>query len=106
MPGVGWETRSPLKDLIPIESEAGFSQDKGKGKERAEMDKGLPEKACTISLTISKYSGAFHGESDSCFIYDWIDDNHRDSSSDQDIKENEWLTDRSYQDAVKGDLTK
>ena len=105
MPGMVWEAHSPSKDLIPIESEVGSSQVKGKGKEKAEMDKGKPERACSQSLTVSEYSGAFHGGEDHCFIYDWTDDEHRDSFSDQDIKECRWLTDRSYQDAAKGDLT-
>ena len=101
-----WEPHSPLKDHIPIKSEASLSQDKGKGKEKAEMDEGKPERAQSQSLTISKYSGVFHGGEDHCFIYDWIDNKHRVSFSDQDIKEGKWLTDRSYQDAVEGDLTK
>ena len=41
MPGMVWEACFSLKDLIPIESKAGSSQDKGKGKEKAEMDKGM-----------------------------------------------------------------
>ena len=45
MPGMVWEVCSPLKDLIPIKSKAGSSQDKGKGKENAEMDEGMPEEA-------------------------------------------------------------
>jgi hypothetical protein len=36
--------------------------------------------------------------SDSAFVYDWIDDTHGDSWSDQGVKESEWLTDQSYQD--------
>lgn len=70
------------------------------------MDKGRPEKARSPSLTISEYAGVFHHGIDSTFVYDWIDNNHRDSFSDQDIKESQWLTDQSYQDAVEGDLTK
>ena len=105
MPGMVWEACFSLKDLIPIESKAGSSQDKGKGKEKAEMDKGMCEKACAISLTVSKYSGVFHGRNNSCFVYVWIDSNHGDSFSDQDIKECNWLTDGSYQDAIEGDLT-
>jgi hypothetical protein len=45
MPGVAWELKSPIKELIPIESVAGPSQDKGKGREQAEMDEGKPKKA-------------------------------------------------------------
>jgi hypothetical protein len=41
MPGVAWELKSPIKELIPIESVAGHSWVKGKGKEQAEMDEGL-----------------------------------------------------------------
>ena len=70
------------------------------------MDKGKPERAWSQSVTVSEYSGVFHGGDDCCFIYDWIDNEHRDSFSDQDVKECEWLTDRSYQDAIEGDLTK
>jgi hypothetical protein len=45
MPGISWESKSPLKNLIPIKSLAGPSQDKGKGRERLEMDKGKSERA-------------------------------------------------------------
>jgi hypothetical protein len=44
MPGVSWELKSPLKELIPIKSMAGPSQDKGKDKEQIEMDEGKSEK--------------------------------------------------------------
>jgi hypothetical protein len=81
MPGISWETHFPLKDLVLIESKAGPNQDKGKGKEQVEMDKGKPEKAQSPSLTISEYEGAFHN-GDSAFVYNWIDDNHGDSFSD------------------------
>ena len=84
---VVWEPHSSLKDLIPIKSEAGSCQDKGKGKEKAEMDKGKPKRAHFQSLTMSKYASVFHGGEDSCFVYSWIDDKHGDSFSDQDIKE-------------------
>ena len=97
--------RSPLKDLIPIEPEASPSQDKGKGKEKAEMDKGKPKRACSQSLTVSEHASAFHGGEDSCFAYSWIDNEHGDSFSNQDIKESKWLTNRSFVDASKGDLT-
>ena len=99
LPGMVRETHSPLKSLIPIESKAGLSQNKGKGKGEAEMDKGKPEKARSPSLTISKYMSAFHHGEDSAFVYNWIDDNHGDSFSDQDVKESKWLTDQSYMDA-------
>ena len=106
MPGIVWEPHSPLKDLIPIKSEVGLSQDKGKGKEKAKMDKGKPKRVMSQSLTISKYTGAFRGGEDSCFAFSWIDDKHGDSFSNQDIKESKWLTDRSFVDATEGDLTK
>jgi hypothetical protein len=98
MPGIGWEVCSPLKDLILIESVAGPSQDKGKGREWMEMDKGKPEKARSPSSTISEYEGAFHGGEDSALGYDWINDEHGDSWSDRDVKETEWLMDQLYQD--------
>jgi hypothetical protein len=69
MPGVAWELKSPLKELIPIELMAGPSHDKGKGKEQAEMDEGKPEKAQSPSLTVSEYEGVFHGGEDSAFVY-------------------------------------
>ena len=69
------------------------------------MDEGKPKRAQSPSLTMSKYASAFH-KGDSCFVYNWIDDKHGDSFSDQDIKETEWLTDRSFVAALKGDLTK
>ena len=61
----------------------GLSQDKGKGKERAEMEECKPEKAHSQSLTVSEYAGAFHGGEDSCFVYSWIDNKHGDSFSNQ-----------------------
>ena len=95
------EVRSPLKDLIPIEASAGPSQDKGKGRAIEAMDEGKSERACSVSLTISKYEGAFHGGS-SAFVYDWIDDAHGDSSPEGSWESIEdWMTDRSYQDATK-----
>jgi hypothetical protein len=63
------------------------------------MDKGKSERAWLVSLTISKFEGAFHG-GDSCFVYNWIDDEHS-SSSPEGLKETEWLTNQSYQDASK-----
>ena len=90
---------SPLKDLIPIESTAGPSQDKGKGKAVNTMDKGKSEWAHLVSLTISKYEGAFHGGS-LAFVYDWIDNVHGDSDPEGPRESVEdWLTDRSYGDA-------
>jgi hypothetical protein len=80
MPGV--KLQSPIRDLIPIESLAGPSQDKGKGRAVESMDEGKSEKERSVSLTISEFEGAFHGGS-SAFVYDWIDD---------------WLTDQSYMD--------
>jgi hypothetical protein len=88
-----------LKDLIPIKSSAGPSQDEGKGKEVDLMDKGKSERARSVSLTVSEFAGVFHQGKDSAFIYNWIDDNHGDSRSDLDIKETEWLTDQLYFDA-------
>ena len=38
------EIHSPLKDLIPIESSAGPSQDKGKGRAIKAMDEGKSER--------------------------------------------------------------
>jgi hypothetical protein len=60
MLGISWETRSPLKDLVPIESVTSPSQDKGKGQEQTEVDEGKPKKAQSFSLTISEYEGAFN----------------------------------------------
>ena len=77
MPGV--TLRSPLRDLIPIELSSGPSQDKGKGRAIEAMDEGKLERAWSVSVTISKYEGAFHGGS-LAFIYNWIDDTHGDSS--------------------------
>jgi hypothetical protein len=62
MPGVNWELKSPLKELVPIESTAGPSHDKGNGREQAEMDEGKSERAWSISLTISKFPGATVGK--------------------------------------------
>jgi hypothetical protein len=78
MPGVGY--RSPIKELIPIESSAGPSQDKGKGREVVKaMDEGKSKKARSPSLTVSEYATAFHQGEDSAFVYKWIDDDHGDS---------------------------
>ena len=90
-----------LKDLIPIESLAGPSQDKGKGRAIEAMDKGKSERAHLVSVTISEYEGAFHGGS-SAFVYDWIDDVHGDSDPEGPRASIEdWMTDRSYQDAAE-----
>ena len=97
MPGVALEKRSPLKELIPIEVVAGSSQGKGKSREEKEMDKGAIEKAQSPSLTMSKYADLFH-EGDSAFVYNWIDDETGDSNLQVDMKESEWLSNRSYFD--------
>jgi hypothetical protein len=82
MPGV--TLKSPIKDLVPIELEAGPSQDKGKGQ--------------AMSLTVSEFKGAWHGGESSSFIYNWIDDEHGDSDP-EGPRESDWMTDRSYFDA-------
>jgi hypothetical protein len=90
--------QSPIRDLIPIDSSAGPSQDMGKGKAVERMDEGKSERGCSVSLTVSEYEGAFHG-GDSAFVYDWIDDAHSDSSPEGPRESIEdWLTDRSYVD--------
>ena len=95
------EVQSPLKDLIPIKSLAGPSQDKGKGRAIEAMDKGKSERAHLVSLTVSEYKGVFHGGS-SAFVYDWIDNAHGDSSPEGPRESIEdWMTDRSYQDAAE-----
>ena len=96
------EIQSPLKDLIPIESSAGPSQDKGKGRAIKVMDEGKSERACSVSLTVSEYEGVFHGGS-LAFVYDWIDDAHVDSSL-EGLRESfveDWMMDRLYQDAAE-----
>jgi hypothetical protein len=45
-----------------------------------------------LALTMSEFEGAFHGGSSGCFVYNWIDDAHGDSSP-EGLKETEWLTD-------------
>jgi hypothetical protein len=99
MPGIGWESKSLLKALIQVKSSAGPSKDKGKGKAVKVMDEGKSERGRSVSLTVSEFKGVFHGGS-GCFIYDWINDEHGDSSL-EGLKEMEWLTDQSYQDASK-----
>jgi hypothetical protein len=50
---------------------------------------------------MSKYEGVFHG-GDSCFVYDWIDNAHSDSSPEGPRESiDDWLTDQSYMDASK-----
>ena len=88
-----------MKNLIPIKSSAGPSQDKGKGKAIEAMDEGKLERAHSVSVTVSKYEGAFHGGS-SAFVYDWIDDAHGDSNPEGPRESLEdWMMDQSYQDA-------
>jgi hypothetical protein len=70
MPGV--KLQSPIRDLIPIESSAGPSQDKGKGRAIEEMDEGKSERGRAGSLTVSEFEGVFHN-GDACFVYNWID---------------------------------
>jgi hypothetical protein len=97
MPGV--KLQSPIRDLIPIESSAGPSQDKGKGRAVEAMDKGKLERERSVSLTMSKFEGAFHGGS-SAFVYDWINNEHGDSSPEGPRESvDNWLTDQSYMDA-------
>ena len=77
------------------------SQDKGKGRAIEAMDEGKSERAHSVSLTISKYEGAFHGGS-LAFMYNWIDDAHGDSSPEGPRESIEdWMTDWSYQDVVE-----
>ena len=66
------------------------------------MDEGKSERACSVSLTISEYEGAFHGGS-LAFVYDWIDDAHGNSSPEgpRESFVEDWMTDRSYQDAAE-----
>jgi hypothetical protein len=99
MPGV--KLQSPIRDLIPIESSAGPSQDKGKGRAVDEEERDSPVKERAGSLTISEYefAGAFH-QGDACFVYNWIDDEHGDSEPEGPGESLEdWITDRSYHDA-------
>jgi hypothetical protein len=97
MPGV--KLQSPIRELIPIGSSVGPSVDKGKGRAVELMDEGKPEREWLVSLTVSKFEGAFHGGS-SAFVYDWIDDAHGDSSPEGPRESvDDWLTDQSYMDA-------
>jgi hypothetical protein len=100
----GDQLRSPIRDLIPIDSPAGPSQDKGKGRAVEAMDEGKSEGGRAVSLTISKYESAFHRGS-SAFVYDWIDDAHGDSDpEDPGESVDDWLTDKSYMDASKNPI--
>jgi hypothetical protein len=99
MPGV--KLQSPIRDLIPIKSLASSSQDKGKGRAVDPMDEGKSERERSVSLTVSKFEGAFHGGS-SAFVYNWINDEHGDSSPEGPRESiDDWLTDQSYVDANK-----
>ena len=65
------------------------------------MDKGKLERACSVSMTVSEYKGAFHGGS-LAFMYNWIDDAHGDSNPEGPRESLEdWMTDRSYQDTAE-----
>jgi hypothetical protein len=93
--------QSLIRDLIPVESSAGPSQDKGKGRAVDPLDEGKSERGHLVSLTISKYEGAFHGGSLD-FVYNWIDNGHGDSSPEGPRESiGDWLTDQSYMDANK-----
>jgi hypothetical protein len=97
MPGV--KLQSLIRELIPIESSASPSQDKGKGRAVESMDEGKSERECLVSLTMSKFEGVFHGGS-LAFVYDWIDDVHGDSDPEGPRESvDDWLTDQSYMDA-------
>jgi hypothetical protein len=97
MPGV--KLQSPIRDLIPIDSSAGPSRDKGKGRAVDPMDEGKSKRERLVSLTVSEFEGAFHGGS-SAFVYDWINDEHGDSSPEGPRESvDDWLTDQSYMDA-------
>jgi hypothetical protein len=97
MPGV--KLQSPIRDLIPIESSAGPSQDKGKGRAVDEVKGGSSDRGRAGSLTVSDYEGALH-QGDTCFVYNWIDDEHGDSDPEGPRESIEdWMTDQSYQDA-------
>jgi hypothetical protein len=91
--------QSLIRELIPIGSSAGPSQDKGKGRAIDVMDKGKLERERSVSLTVSEFEGAFHGGS-SAFMYDWINNEHGDSSPEGPRESvDDWLTDQSYMDA-------
>ena len=65
------------------------------------MDEGKLERARLVSVTVSEYKGVFHGGS-LAFMYNWIDNAHGDSDL-EDPRESieDWMTDRSYQDATE-----
>jgi hypothetical protein len=48
MPGV--KLQSPIRDLIPIDSSAGPSRDKGKGRAVDQMDEGKSERGRSVTL--------------------------------------------------------
>jgi hypothetical protein len=98
-PMLGVKLQSPIRDLIPIESSAGPSQDKGKGRAIEAMDKGRSERGRSTSLTVLEFEGVFH-QGDACFMYDWIDDAHGDSDPEGPRESIEdWMTNWYYQDA-------
>jgi hypothetical protein len=102
MPGV--KLQSPIRELIPIGSSAGPSQDKGKGRAVNSMDEGKSESERSVSLTVSEFESAFHGGS-LAFVYDWIDDSHGDSSPEGPRESvDDWLTNQSYMDANEDPL--
>jgi hypothetical protein len=95
--------KSPIRVLVPIESSASPSQDKGKGRAIDLMDEGKLERERSVSLTISEFKGVWHGGESSAFVYDWIDDAHGDSSP-EGPRESNWMTDRSYFNASEEPL--
>jgi hypothetical protein len=97
MPGV--KLQSPIRDLIPIDLSADPSQDKGKGRAVKAMDEGRSERGWSTSLTMSEFEGVFH-QGDTCFVYNWIDNEHGDSDPEGPRESIEdWMTNQSYQDA-------
>jgi hypothetical protein len=88
--------KSPIRDSIPIELLTGPSLDKGKGRAVDMMNEGKSERGRSVSLTVSKFEGVFHGGS-SAFVYYWIDGAHGNSSP-EGPRESDWLTDKSYMD--------
>jgi hypothetical protein len=93
MPGV--TLKLPIRDLIPIESSAGPSQDKGKGRAVDTINEGKSERERSVSLTVSKFEGAWHGGESNTFMYNWIDDDHGDSSP-EGPRESNCMMDKSY----------
>jgi hypothetical protein len=49
----------------------------------------------SVSLTVSEFEGAWHGGESSSSVYNWIDDEHGNSSL-EGPRESSWMTDRSY----------